>query len=191
MPGTARGMDDGTEDESGSADARPRQKQRRPSGGGSSTAVATGAPTAAGAAAAARQATFAKLVDEGTRAQASLSVLACELGDIDIVCIRTNAELAAEREAAERMRTELRAREEEHERLVARLAAAQRVNEEWQVRVRDVSSDLEARAVEWQAQLIDADTKWRAIGVASGQGLGGEGARRDRHAGVAGVAPRK
>ncbi|KOO32111.1 hypothetical protein Ctob_005541 [Chrysochromulina tobinii] len=76
---------------------------------------------------------------------------------------RDKAQIAAEQSAAERVRAELRAREEEHEGLVSRLSTAQRVNDEWQERVRAVSKEFNARAAEWQAQLAAADGKWRHV----------------------------
>ena len=73
------------------------------------------------------------------------------------------AALSAEQATQQRMADELRARYEEQEGLVSRLQTAQRVNEEWQERVRSVSAEFEATAADWQAQLTMADGKWRAM----------------------------
>ena len=121
-------------------------------------------------AAAARAATLGALIDEGTRYESSLVLFSDELGrtEVEAAAARARsahaeAELAAEREAAERVRAELHARTDEQDGLVSRLAASQRVNDEWQERVRSVSSEFEARSAEWQSQLMHADGKWRQI----------------------------
>ena len=141
-----------------------------------------------GAGAAARAATLSALVDEGARGELQSRVLCGELHDVEgqvgwlIDALeraqhtieldgraaqqnteRWEAEVRAERDASERLKTELRARQEEHESLVQRLMAAQRVNDEWQERVRTVSSEFEATSHDWQQQLQLADSKWRAM----------------------------
>ena len=140
------------------------------------------------AAAAARNATLTQLVDDATRSDAHATILAVELhsGEKEIAWLseallttqqrlahtestalqqhqQSEAALSAEQATQQRMADELRARYEEQEGLVSRLQTAQRVNEEWQERVRSVSAEFEATAADWQAQLTMADGKWRAM----------------------------
>ena len=167
-----------------------KQKSRRSSTSSSQLAPAA---TSQGAAAAARNATLTQLVDESARSDAHATVLCGEMHDVERdvswlaealqstqdtlnVAERSaqqhyqNAE--AERETAERMRQELRARQEEQEALLSRLAAARQELDLQQERVRSVSSEFEATASDWQAQLAAADGKWRAMVDALRQRLG-------------------
>ena len=146
--------------------SQPRQKSKPNKPGGAPAAM----PAASASAVALRAQTLASLVDEGTRSECTMQLLCKELHDVEGSLAlaqqrlgRDKAQIVAEQSAAERVRAELRAREEEHEGLVSRLSTAQRVNDEWQERVRAVSKEFNARAAEWQAQLAAADGKWRHV----------------------------
>jgi hypothetical protein len=146
--------------------SQPRQKSKPNKPGGAPAAM----PVASASAVGLRAQTLASLVDEGTRSECTMQLLCKELHDVEGSLAlaqqrlgRDKAQIVAEQSAAERVRAELRAREEEHEGLVSRLSTAQRVNDEWQERVRAVSKEFNARAAEWQAQLAAADGKWRHV----------------------------
>ena len=127
---------------------------------------------------------MAQLVEDGARSEAHARLLHLELGDAedDIGWLRDalasatekrvandraaglqqqhgEEELGAERRAGDKLRNELRELQSEQTALVGRLAASQRVNDEWQERVRAVSAEFEARTLEWQEQLQLEATK--------------------------------
>ena len=124
-----------------------------------------------------RQNNMTQLVDEAARSESHATVLSVELHDTEgeltwlaeaLHATRSSLERSERsaseyHETGERLRIELRARQEEQEGLVGRLEKAQRVNDEWQERVRSVSAEFESTAADWQAQLTMADGKWRAM----------------------------
>ena len=149
-------------------DGGPRQKTRKSATFSGPVPSSSAASTSS--AFAAREATLTSLVNEGVllklqtaRAESECRLLVDELVGVENEGASLSWKFASEHEAAERLRSELRAREDEQQGLVTRLATAQRVNDEWQERVRSVSSEFEARTSEWQAQLMAADGKWRQI----------------------------
>ena len=135
-----------------------------------------------------RATSVSALVEESARGESQCRVLCSELEDVeaqvthlvnalqrlqqimklDGIAAQHNteqwqAEVLAERTASDRLQLEVRTQQEEHAILAHRLMVSQRINLEWQRRVRAISSELEETSNGWQEQLKMADSKWREM----------------------------